>query len=364
MPKAISGADKRKKKLRTINDLYAKFTEYEQIILVSLENVSSSQMAQIRQTIRESPDAGKGATLVVGKNTLVRKAIDIRMTEPTPGTESYEYRKHYWDLKGKGTPENPGIEQLEVLKGHIKNRVAMVFTREFVGNLKPRIEALTKPSKAKVGMFAPCDVTVPKGPTGIDPSDIKFFHALKMSTKIQKGQIEITAPMDVIFKGEMVGDSEAKLLAKLNITPFEYGMHVRGVYYGGKMLDEEFFSMSQDAYVGEFAKALKNVQALSMATAYHTQASVASTMIFGFKQLLALSSACGIKSARFDAVWEGASAVQAQAATGGDGAGAEEEVEEAPKVEAVKVSLGGGGGLFGGDSSSDDDDSDDSDEES
>ena len=68
MPKAISGVEKRKKKLATINSLYAKFTEYEQIILVSLENVSSSQMSQIRQTIRESPDAGKGACLIVGKN--------------------------------------------------------------------------------------------------------------------------------------------------------------------------------------------------------------------------------------------------------------------------------------------------------
>merc|ERR1712216_384696 len=104
---------------------------------------------------------------------------------------------------------------------------------------------------------------------------------------------------------------------------------------------------------------LKNVQALSMATAYHTQASVASTLIFGFKNLLALSSACGIKSARFDAVWEGSSAIQAQATTGA-GAGGEEEVEEEKPVEEVKVSLGGGGGLFGGsdDSSSDDDDSD------
>ena len=66
----MSGANKRAKKLKVIDDLYAKFTNYEQIILVSLENVSSKQMAAIRKTIRDSPEAGKGATMVVGKNVI------------------------------------------------------------------------------------------------------------------------------------------------------------------------------------------------------------------------------------------------------------------------------------------------------
>lgn len=201
---------------------------------------------------------------MVGKNTLVKKAIDIRMQEPLPGSESYEHRKHYWDSKPGG------MDHLAVLKGHIKNRVAMIFTNEFVGNLKPRIEGLTEPCRAKVGQIAPNPVTVPKGPTGIDPSEIKFFHALKMATKIQKGQIEITASKDLIKTGDVVGASEAKLLEKLNITPFAYGMKVIGVYYDGAMLDQEFFSMSPEDYVGEFTNAVKNVQALSMETAYHT----------------------------------------------------------------------------------------------
>lgn len=37
----MSGVARRKKKLGVINDLYQKFTEYKQIILVSLEHVSS-----------------------------------------------------------------------------------------------------------------------------------------------------------------------------------------------------------------------------------------------------------------------------------------------------------------------------------
>ena len=223
------------------------------------------------------------------------------MQKPQPGTESYEHRKQYWDLQ-----KGDNMDKLRVLKPFIKNRVAMVFTEEFVGSVKPRIEGIVEPCKAKVGQIAPVDVTIPKGPTGIDPSDIKFFHALKLATKIQKGQIEITAPKELIKTGDVVDASQAKLLEKLNITPFSYGMKVVGVYYDGEMLENAFFSMAPQDYVTEFGKALKNVQALSMATSYHTTASIASNMIFGFKNLLAISSALNIKSARFDAVWEGA----------------------------------------------------------
>ena len=120
----------------------------------------------------------------------------------------------------------------------------MIFTDEFVSKLKPRIESLTIPCRAKIGTTAPIDVIIPKGPTGIAPADIKFFHALKLSTKIMKGQIEITAPKTVLTAGDEVGASEAQLLEKLDITPFSYGMKVLGVYYDGEMLEQDFINMS------------------------------------------------------------------------------------------------------------------------
>ena len=75
---------------------------------------------------------------------------------------------------------------------YIKGRVAMIFTHEPVSSVKPKIEGVIQKTKAKVGDIAQCDVTIPKGPTGIAPSDIKFFQALKMTTKIFKSQIEIS----------------------------------------------------------------------------------------------------------------------------------------------------------------------------
>lgn len=49
------------------------------------------------------------------------------------------------------------------------------------------------------------------------------MQVLNIPTKINKGTVEIVAPVELVKVGEKVGSSEAALLAKLNIRPFSYG---------------------------------------------------------------------------------------------------------------------------------------------
>jgi len=65
----------------------------------------------------------------------------------------------------------------------------MIFSDAPIFELKNKIEANKLPTEARVGVISPVDYTVPAGPTGLDPSQINFFHALNISTKINKGQI-------------------------------------------------------------------------------------------------------------------------------------------------------------------------------
>jgi len=73
----------------------------------------------------------------------------------------------------------------------IKQQCGYIFTKEAVFDVKPRIESKTIPAAARVGQEAQRDVVIPPGPSGMDPSQIGFFHALSITTKIVKGQIEI-----------------------------------------------------------------------------------------------------------------------------------------------------------------------------
>ena len=71
----------------------------------------------------------------------------------------------------------------------LKDKVALIFTDASVHELRGKIEANKIPTEARIGVVAPIDFAVPAGPTGLDPSQINFFHALNISTNIVKGQI-------------------------------------------------------------------------------------------------------------------------------------------------------------------------------
>jgi len=71
----------------------------------------------------------------------------------------------------------------------LKDKIALIFSDAPVFTLKQQIEANKVPTEARVGALSPVDFAVPAGPTGLDPSQINFFHALNVSTKIVKGQI-------------------------------------------------------------------------------------------------------------------------------------------------------------------------------
>merc|ERR1712232_1439608 len=90
-----------------------------------------------------------------------------------------------------------------------------------------------KSAAAKAGQVSMVDLSLPAGPTGMDPSQTGFFQALNIATKIVKGQIELVSEFMLLKKQEKVSPSTAVLLTKLNIKPFEYGMEVEQVYQDG-----------------------------------------------------------------------------------------------------------------------------------
>jgi len=53
---------------------YELLTKHTQVVMVSLINVGSSQVQQIRKGLAE-----KGATLLIGKNTIIKKAMNMRL---------------------------------------------------------------------------------------------------------------------------------------------------------------------------------------------------------------------------------------------------------------------------------------------
>ena len=178
---------------------------------------------------------------------------------------------------------------LEKLSDLCHKKIGLIFTDEPVYELKPMIEGNRLESAAKVGVLAPSDVVIPPGPTGLDPSQIAFFHALKVSTKIQKGQIEITKEFKVCQAGRAVSNSEATLLQKLGVKPFSYGMEIISVYDDGSILTPEVIAISPDDLIKKFQAGAANITALSMELGIPTEASIPYLIANAFKNLAAIS---------------------------------------------------------------------------
>jgi len=324
---------KRDKKKKIINKVYEDFTKFKQCLLVKLENVSSNQIQQARVQLRKE----KKGVMVVGKNTVIKKAISFRQTAPTDKDEDYEFRKtHYTE-----------VNNIDKVAAMLKGKVGLIFSDAPVYELKPIIEANKKPAAAKVGMVAPIDVTIPPGPTGLDPSQISFFHALNMSTKIQKGQIEIAKEFRVCTKGKKVANSEAVLLQKLNIKPFAYGMEIVSVFDDGTVLTPEIFNMDPNAITDKFRNVAKNMAALSLALGQPNALSFPHMIVNSFKNIASIALESNLTFKQLTNLQSGASSKPSGGAAPAEKKEVKKEaVKEEPKVEEVQMDMGG---MFGDD---------------
>jgi large subunit ribosomal protein LP0 len=328
----MSEVSKKEKKRIIINNLYEAFTKYKQVLVVKLDNVSSNQIQQARVALRQQ----KKGIMIVGKNTVVSKAIALAVKAPKEGEKGFDIRKDWF-------ADNTQIAKLEEL---LKGKVGLIFSDAPVFEIRPIIEGNKKPAAAKVGMMAPIDVTIYPGPTGMDPSQISFFHALNMSTKINKGQIEITKEFKVCTAGKKVGNSESVLLQKLNIKPFAYGMEIYRVYDDGTILTPEIFNMNPADIISKFANAANKIAAISLAIGEANQLSTPHMIVNGFKNIASIALASGLTFKALEGLQSGASA-PAKTETKAEEKKPEAKKEEAPKEEEP-MDLGGGG-LFGDD---------------
>jgi len=324
----MAESSKRTKKRMIVNRLYDNFTKYKQCLIVKLENVTSNQVQQVRLNLRQK----KMGDMVCGKNTVIKKAINLRLAPPKEDDPDFEFRN----------PLFTKIPQIEKLLAYCKGKVGFIFSDCSISDLKPIIEANRIPAPAKVGAISTIDVTIPPGPTGMDPSQISFFHTLNISTKIQKGQIEITKEFKVLEKGKKIGNSEAAILAKLNIKPFSFGMEILYVYDDGAILGPEVFNLDPEALLGKIRNAANQLAAISLAVGLPNSLSIGHMIKNGFKNVVAIALETDIKIKQLANL---GSAPAPAAAAKTETKAAAPKVEE-KKEEPEEVDMGG---MFGDD---------------
>jgi len=227
-------------------------------LLVGVDHVTSRQMQDIRMELRGT------AVVLMGKNTMIRKALAL------------------------GAEKHPDAG-LETLRAAVNGNMGFIFaTNCTLDDIRACIKKHRKTAAAKAGQVSMVDVSLPSGPTGMDPSQTSFFQALNIGTKIVKGQIELVSEFPILKVGEKVAPSGAVLLSKLGIKPFEYGMEVEQVFQEGSVFAAAVLDISDDILVEKFMRGVANMAAFSRELGIPTEAGLPHAFGNAFRNVAAL----------------------------------------------------------------------------
>jgi len=289
--------------------------DHPKAFIVHADNVGSKQFQQIRMSLRGH------ATVLMGKNTMMRKAI----------------RGHL--------ENNPALEKL---LPHIKGNVGLVFTSEELTDIRDKLLENKVAAPAKAGAIAPKDVILPAQNTGLGPEKTSFFQALAIPTKIARGTIEILNDVNLIKEGDKVGASEATLLNMLKISPFTYGLVIQQVYDSGTVFNPAILDITDEDIRKKFMEGVCNIASVSLAIGYPTVASAPHSIVNGFRNLMAIAAVTEISFKEVEemkailddpeAMAALAAAAAAAPAAGGGGGGAAEEAKPAAAEEEEEES--------------------------
>jgi len=261
---------KRQAKERRWDTLQKACCDYSKCLFVEVDNVTSKQISIMRKDLR-----ALGAKMICGKNTHMKACINELMTKPEEDDEDYDRRMERYE-------DRP---HLKIVIDQMKLNIGMIWTNNSLHDIKKILDANSREAPARVGSLAPKDVVVPAGPTGLDPKQTGFFQALSIQTKIVKAQIEIVNPVTIIHEGEKINQSQAALLDKLKIRPFEYKMHIKNYMEDGKLISAKVLSISNDDILAAFKKGGNNMTALSLGSGYIVSSAAPHLLMNAFKNL-------------------------------------------------------------------------------
>jgi large subunit ribosomal protein LP0 len=248
------------KKHEYVKNLLESLENYNKAILVECDNVGSKQFQDIRRAIRGN------SLILMGKNTLIKRGLRI-----------------YLDNRGCRSKKWEGV--IDFLVGN----VGLVFTEGDIASVYSDILKFKVGDSARAGIIAPCDVFVPAGSTGMEPSATTFFQALNIPTKINKGIVEIVTGMTVIKMGDRVGSSEATLLNKLGIKPFSYGLRAIKVFDQGLIYNPNVLDLTDEDFEHAVMSSLREITAFSLLTSAPNLASIPYLVIEGYKNIIAVA---------------------------------------------------------------------------
>ena len=257
--------------------VYTKFQEllvkFKNILLCDINELPADVVHKIRHLLKKID-----TECTCGKATVMIKSI-----------------KDFIQSKKGNYPNNLTEENLnkmcECLEGI---QVMMIFTNKELGDITEIINQYIIEKQAKPGQLSPIEVIIPAGSTGMDASQIEYFQALKIPTKVIKGQLEITSSTKILTVGQKINISEINLMKKFNIKPYKHLVSIKYLWLNGKFYDEGILKITPEYMKQKLELGIHNLLSFSLATNVPTQASAPQIVANAFKNICGLSLATNV----------------------------------------------------------------------
>ena len=245
------------------------FKKYKNIIIADVKDISTDKIQKIRHDIIS---LGETETLC-GKTTVIQKSLHD-MKEAAKG-----------DLP-KHLPIKELEEFIEAMPGI---HLLLIFTNRDIAEIASITGKYVIEKQAKPGQISPVEIIIPAGPTGMDSSQIDYFQALKIPTKVMRNQLEITTATKILTVGQKITLSEINLMKKFNIKPYKHQMKIKKLLLNGKLYGEEILKVTDDYMKTKLEQGIKNILGFSLAAHVPTQASAPHVISNAFRNICALS---------------------------------------------------------------------------
>jgi len=207
-------------KIDKVKELTEDIKKYSVVGVLTLKSLPSSQYQSIRKSL-----IGK-AKIIVSKKTIIKRAL-----------------------------KNVGGKLLE-LSDYVSEIPALILTNLDAFKLNRLIEKNQVPAFAKPGEVAPEDIIVKAGPTQFTPGPMIGELAMAgIKTKVENGKLTVIKDTIIAKKGDVIDETKAKIMKKLDKKPMKVGLTLKAVSEGGAIYLAEQLHINLEQYINNISKA-------------------------------------------------------------------------------------------------------------
>ena len=170
----------------------------------------------------------------------------------------------------------------------------IIFTQNDLAEITKITNQFTIEKQAKPGQLSPIEVFIHAGSTGMDASQIEYFQALKIPTKVMKNQLEIMTTTKILAVGQKITLSEINLMKKFNIKPYKHMVQIEHILLNGKIYDKSILKITPEYMKKKLEEGIKNVLSFSLGSNVPTKASAPHIVANAFKNICGLSLATNV----------------------------------------------------------------------